>query len=63
MLALQVLRFHKKEIMSTGSRSPSRGVKIVALVPSTHRPLPRADYNITLNDWYEWLSLLAATAG
>ena len=38
-------------------------VKIVALVPSTHRPLPRADYNITLNDWDEWLALFAATAG
>ena len=38
-------------------------VKIVALVPSTNQQLPRADYNITLNDWDEWLSLLAATAG
>ena len=37
-------------------------VKIVALVPSTNQQLPRADYNITLNDWDEWLSLLAATA-
>ena len=37
-------------------------VKIVALAPSTHRPLPRADYNITLNDWDEWLALLTATA-
>jgi CheY-like chemotaxis protein len=36
-------------------------VKIVALVPSTNRQLPRADYNIMLNDWDEWLSLLAAT--
>ena len=37
-------------------------VKIVALVPSTNQQLPLADYNITLNDWDEWLSLLAATA-
>jgi len=36
-------------------------VKIVALA-RTHRPLPRVDYNITLNDWDEWLALLAATA-
>ena len=36
-------------------------VKIVALVPSTNRQLPRADYNIMLNDWGEWLSLLATT--
>ena len=62
MLALQVLWIHKKKIMSTGSSSPSRGVKIVALVPSTNQQLPRADYNITLNDWDERLSLLVATA-
>lgn len=37
-------------------------VKIVALIPSANRQLPRADYNIVLNDWDEWLSLLAATA-
>ena len=37
-------------------------VKIVALIPSTSRRLPRADYNIVLNDWDEWLSLLAATS-
>jgi len=35
-------------------------VKIVALVPSTDRQLPRADYNLVLNDWDEWLTLLAA---
>jgi 5'(3')-deoxyribonucleotidase len=35
-------------------------VKIVALIPSANRQLPRADYNIVLNDWDEWLSLLAA---
>jgi len=33
-------------------------VKIVALVPSTNRQLPHADYNIVLNDWDEWLVLL-----
>ena len=37
-------------------------VKIVALIPSANRQLPRADYNIVLNDWDEWLSLLAAAA-
>ena len=37
-------------------------VKIVALIPSANCQLPRADYNILLNDWDEWLSLLAATA-
>ena len=36
-------------------------VKIVALIPSANRQLPRADYNIVLNDRDEWLSLLAAT--
>ena len=37
-------------------------VKIVALIPSANRQLPRADCNIVLNDWDEWLSLLAAAA-
>jgi hypothetical protein len=37
-------------------------VKIVALIPSADRQLPRADYNVVLNDWDEWSSLLAATA-
>ena len=37
-------------------------VKIVALIPSANRQVPRADYNIVLNDWDEWLSLLAAAA-
>jgi hypothetical protein len=37
-------------------------VKIVALIPSANRQSPRADYNIVLNDWDEWLSLLAAAA-
>ena len=35
-------------------------VKIVALIPSVGRQVPQADYNIVLNDWDEWLSLLAA---
>jgi len=35
-------------------------VKIVALIPSPNRQLPRADYNVVLNDFYEWSSLLAA---
>lgn len=35
---------------------------IVALIPSANRQLPRADYNIVLNEWDEWLSLLAAAA-
>ena len=37
-------------------------VKIIALIPSAHRQLSRADYNVVLNDWDEWLSLLAATS-
>ena len=37
-------------------------VKIVALIPSANRQLPRADYNVVLNDCDEWMSLLAATA-
>lgn len=35
-------------------------VKIVALIPSANRQLPRADYNVVVNDWDEWMSLLAA---
>ena len=37
-------------------------VKIVALIPSANRELSRADYNIVLNDWDQWPSLLAAAA-
>ena len=37
-------------------------VKVVALIPSASYQVPRADYNIVLNDWDEWLSLLVATA-
>jgi len=35
-------------------------VKVVALIPSASRQLPSADFNIVLNDWDEWLSLLSA---
>jgi 5'(3')-deoxyribonucleotidase len=35
-------------------------VKIVALIPSANRQLPRADYNVLLNDREELLSLLVA---
>lgn len=38
-------------------------IKVVALIPSASHQVPRADYNIVLNDWDEWLSLLAAAAG
>jgi hypothetical protein len=37
-------------------------VKIVALIPSASRQLPRADYNVVLNDREEWVSLLEAAA-
>ena len=37
-------------------------VKVVALIPSANRGLPRADYNIVLTDWDKWPSLLAAAA-
>ena len=37
-------------------------VKIVALIPSADRQLLRADCNVVLNDWDEWLSLLTAAA-
>jgi hypothetical protein len=36
-------------------------VKVIALIPSANRQLPHADYNVVLNEWDEWLSLLAAT--
>ena len=35
-------------------------VRVVALIPSAIHQLPSADYNIVLNDWDEWLSLLSA---
>lgn len=35
-------------------------VKIVALIPSAYCQLPRADFNVVVNDWDEWMSLLAA---
>jgi len=37
-------------------------VKIVALIPSADRQLLRADHNVVLNEWDEWLSLLTAAA-
>ena len=37
-------------------------VKIVALIPSATGQVPRADYNIVLNDWDKLLSLLTPTA-
>jgi len=37
-------------------------VRIVALIPSADRQLLRADCNVVLNDWDEWLSLLTAAA-
>ena len=37
-------------------------VKVVALIPSASCQLASADFNIVLNDWDEWLSLLAATS-
>jgi 5'(3')-deoxyribonucleotidase len=37
-------------------------VKIVALIPSANHQLQRADFNVVLNDWDEWSSLLAAAA-
>jgi len=35
-------------------------VKIVALIPSASRKVPRADYNIILQDGDDWLSAFAA---
>ena len=36
-------------------------VKVAALIPSASYQVPRADYNIVLNNWDELRSLLAAT--
>ena len=33
-------------------------IKIVALIPSANDKLQSADYNVVLNDWDEWISLL-----
>src|SRR5215469_5652414 len=33
-------------------------IKIVALIPSADHKLQSADYNVVLNDWDEWISLL-----
>jgi hypothetical protein len=38
-------------------------VEIVALIPSGAEQMPRADHNVVLNDWDEWLPLLPGTAG
>lgn len=38
-------------------------VKIVALIPTANRQLPRADYNVVINDWDEWITLLGAATG
>lgn len=38
-------------------------VEIVALIPSGTERMSRADYNVVLNDWDEWLSLLPGAAG
>jgi len=35
-------------------------VKVVALIPSANRQLPRADHNVVLNQWDEWITLLGA---
>lgn len=37
-------------------------VKIVALISPGNRQVPRADYNIVLDDWDKWPSRLAAAA-
>jgi len=33
-------------------------IKIVALIPSADHKLQSADYNVVLNDWDEWISVL-----
>jgi len=33
-------------------------IKVVALIPSANHKLQSADYNVVLNDWDEWISLL-----
>ena len=33
-------------------------IKIVALIPSANHKLQSADYNVVLNEWDEWISLL-----
>jgi hypothetical protein len=37
-------------------------IKIVALIPSANHKLQSADYNVVLNDWDEWISLLGVAA-
>ena len=67
---------HKVDVFVVGHSAPEQtrkemvdwlkanfpNVKIVALIPSSSRQLPRADYNIVQNERGEWMSLLAATA-
>ena len=33
-------------------------IKVVALIPSANHKLQSADYNVVLNDWDEWISVL-----
>ena len=49
----------RKEMVDWLKANFSR-VKIVALIPSASRQVPRADYNIILKDGDEWLSAFAA---
>lgn len=65
---------HSVDVFIVGHRAPEQtrkemvdwlkanfpAVKIVALIPSADRQLQRADFNVVLNDWDEWLSLLTA---
>jgi CheY-like chemotaxis protein len=73
---LALASFHNVDVFVVGHTAPEQTgeemvdwlkanfpkVKIVALIPSANRQLLRADYNIVLNEWDEWLSLLAAAA-
>ena len=48
-----------REEMVDWLRANFSRVKIVALIPSANRQVPRADYNIILKDGDEWLSAFA----
>ncbi len=52
----------RKEMVDWLKTNFPKNVKIVALIPSASRQLPRADHNVVLNDREEWLSLLEAAA-
>src|SRR6516165_6571344 len=68
--------FHNVDVFIVGHKAPEQTrkemidwlkanfpkVRIVALIPSADRQLLRADCNVVLNDWDEWLSLLTAAA-